>query len=85
MIVYRPQSAHRPAREIGFVFPGDIVVLFRQESRISTKLMQRDVKPFRENALHMIAIAGDRLLAAVFPNQMRFQISLPRLLERDVC
>jgi hypothetical protein len=33
----------------------------------------------------MIAIAGDGLLAAVFPDQMGFQIPLPRLLERDVC
>jgi hypothetical protein len=43
------------------------------------------MKPFRKDALYVIAIACDGLLAAARPNQVRVQIPLPRLAERDIC
>ena len=47
------------------------------------ELMEWGIKPLHKNAFDLIAIATYRLFTATFPNQVRFQISLPSLLKRD--
>ena len=52
-------------------------------SRIGCELIERGVEPIRKNPFDVIAVALDRFFAAVLPDQMRIEVTLPSLLEGD--
>ena len=59
MIIDGPQSSHASVGDIGAVLGSDVIMLHRHFGWIQAKLLQRQIEPFFENALNMIAIAFD--------------------------
>ena len=74
---------HAAVSDIGAVLLRNVVVLGDRFGWIQTKLLQRQIEPFREDALNVIPIAFDGAFAPALPDHVGVPVSFPGLPEGD--